>query len=113
RRSASRAASPATRGGGRDSSGEALLDQAAHALRAEVTARALVLHLAEVDEVDVVGDVDRGLDVLVDEEDRAPEGALRLQEELVGLRAQRGREAGGRLVDEDDRRVGHDLFGDR
>ena len=62
---------------------------------------------AVLDHIDVVGDCQRALDVLVDEQDRLAGVARERRDELVDGLAGARIDARGRLVDEIDRRLGH------
>src|SRR6476660_4186384 len=77
----------------------------------ELLARALRQHRAGPHDVDVVRDLERALDVLVDQEDRL---ALRGQaaDQLVDERGHARLDTGGGLVDEEDDRIVHQAAGD-
>src|SRR6266849_2883506 len=81
-------------------------------LGGEGVTRPLAPDLTALDHVEIVGQLDGGGDVLVDEEDRQA-ARPRFGEAGVDLVGDPWREAGGRLVDEQDRRLCHELFGER
>src|SRR4029450_11270316 len=78
----------------------------------ERLARTFAAAAAHLEQVEVVGNLDGLGDVLIDEQDRHP-GGLYLAQALVDLLGDARRQAGRRLVHQQEARLGHPLPGER